>query len=51
MQNYIRKRAVKVGQHIVQTSATVRQAAEVFSISKSTFIKMLLRGCPELISS
>lgn len=36
MQNYIRKRAVKVGKYIIRTSATVRQTADVFGISKST---------------
>lgn len=36
MQNYIRKRAVKIAHHIIQTSDTVRQTAEVFGISKST---------------
>jgi putative DeoR family transcriptional regulator (stage III sporulation protein D) len=29
MQNYIRKRAVKVAQYIIKTSNTVRQTAEV----------------------
>lgn len=39
MQNYIRKRAVKIAQHILRTSDTVRQTAEVFGISKSTVHK------------
>ncbi len=48
MQNYIRKRAVKVGQHIVKTSATVRQAAEVFGISKSTVHKDVTERLPRI---
>ncbi len=39
MQIYIRKRAVKIGNYILQNSCTVRKAAEVFGISKSTVHK------------
>lgn len=48
MQNYIRKRSVKVAQHILQTSQTVRQTAEVFGISKSTVHKDVTERLPRI---
>lgn len=48
MQNYIRKRAVKIAQYILQTSSTVRQAAEVFAISKSTVHKDVAERLPRI---
>jgi Stage III sporulation protein D. len=48
MQNYIRKRAVKVAQHIMLTSNTVRQTAEVFGISKSTVHKDVAERLPRI---
>lgn len=48
MQNYIRKRAVKVAQHILQTSDTVRQTADVFGISKSTVHKDVAERLPRI---
>ncbi|MGI5911360.1 MAG: sporulation transcriptional regulator SpoIIID [Syntrophomonadaceae bacterium] len=48
MQNYIRKRAVKMAQHILRTSATVRQTAEVFGISKSTVHKDVSERLPRI---
>lgn len=48
MQNYIRKRAVKVAQHILLTSDTVRQTAEVFGISKSTVHKDVSERLPRI---
>jgi len=48
MQNYIRKRAVKVGKYILRTSATVRQTAEVFGISKSTVHKDIAERLPRI---
>ncbi len=48
MQNYIRKRAVKIAQYILQTSSTVRQAAEVFGISKSTVHKDVAERLPRI---
>lgn len=48
MQNYIRKRAVKIAQHILQTSNTVRQTAEVFGISKSTVHKDVTERLPRI---
>lgn len=48
MQNYIRKRAVKIALHIIQTSDTVRQTAEVFGISKSTVHKDVSERLPKI---
>lgn len=48
MQNYIRKRAVKIAQHILRTSDTVRQTAEVFGISKSTVHKDVAERLPRI---
>lgn len=48
MQNYIRKRAVKIARHIVQTSDTVRGTAEVFGISKSTVHKDVTERLPRI---
>ena len=36
MKPYIEKRAVEIGTYIVEKSATVRQAAKNFGVSKST---------------
>ncbi len=48
MQNYIRKRAVKVANHILVTSDTVRQTAEIFGISKSTVHKDVAERLPRI---
>lgn len=48
MQNYIRKRAVKIGKYIVRTSATVRQTADIFGISKSTVHKDISERLPRI---
>lgn len=48
MQNYIRKRAVKVAQHILLTSDTVRGTADVFGISKSTVHKDVTERLPRI---
>lgn len=48
MQNYIRKRAVKIAQHIINTSDTVRQTAQVFGISKSTVHKDVSERLPRI---
>lgn len=48
MQNYIRKRAVKIGQHILKTSDTVRKTAEVFKVSKSTVHKDVTERLPRI---
>lgn len=48
MQNYIRKRSVKIAQYILHTSQTVRQTAEVFGISKSTVHKDVTERLPRI---
>lgn len=48
MQNYIRKRTVVVAQHILLTSNTVRQTAEIFGISKSTVHKDVSERLPKI---
>lgn len=48
MQNYIRKRAVRIAQHILNTSDTVRQTAQVFGISKSTVHKDVSERLPRI---
>ena len=39
MKDYIYKRVLEVSNYIYETKATVRQAAEVFGVSKSTIHK------------
>lgn len=39
MKDYIEERAVEIGTYIVETNATVRQAAKKFGVSKSTVHK------------
>ena len=39
MKDYIEERAVKIASYIIETRATVRQAAKKFGISKSTVHK------------
>lgn len=36
MREYIEKRAIELGEYILNTKATVRQTAEHFGVSKST---------------
>lgn len=39
MKDYIEKRAVEIAEYIIENSATVRQTAKKFGISKSTVHK------------
>lgn len=39
MREYIEKRALKIADYIIETGSTVRAAAEVFKISKSSVHK------------
>ena len=39
MQDYIQKRVLEIGNYIIASSATVRQTASVFGVSKSTVHK------------
>ena len=48
MQEYIRERCLAVGRYIADTGATVRQAAAVFAISKSSIHKDMVNRLPEL---
>lgn len=52
VKDYIRQRVREVGHYIYETKATVRQAAEIYGVSKSTIHKdvteRLLKIDPEL---
>ncbi|ABZ83461.1 stage iii sporulation protein d [Heliomicrobium modesticaldum Ice1] len=50
MQEYIRKRVLEVSQYILDTSATVRQTATVFGVSKSTIHKDVTERLPSINS-
>jgi len=36
MKDYIRQRAIELGEYILKTKATVRDVAKIFNVSKST---------------
>ena len=44
MQDYIQKRVLEISQYILESSATVRQTASVFGVSKSTVHTVLRIG-------
>lgn len=44
MQDYIRKRVLEISEYILESKATVRQAATVFGVSKSTVHTVLRIG-------
>ncbi|MFZ5641419.1 MAG: sporulation transcriptional regulator SpoIIID [Bacillota bacterium] len=46
MQDYIRKRVLEISDYIMETKATVRQAATVFGVSKSTVHKDMTERLP-----
>ena len=46
MKDYIRKRVLDICQHILESKHTVRQAAIVFSVSKSTVHKDMIERLP-----
>lgn len=48
MKDHIRKRTLEVGEYISQTNNTVRQAAKVFGVSKSTIHKDLTERLPKI---
>ena len=48
MKPYIEKRAVEIGTYIVEKSATVRQAAKNFGVSKSTVHKDVVERLPQI---
>ena len=48
MKPYIEKRAVEIGTYIVEKSATVRQSAKNFGVSKSTVHKDVAERLPQI---
>lgn len=48
MRDYIRKRVVDVSLYIIKTKATVRQAAQIFGVSKSTIHKDVTERLPRI---
>lgn len=48
MQEYIQKRVLDICAYIMDTQATVRQAAQVFQVSKSTVHKDMTERLPSL---
>ena len=48
MQEYIQKRVLDICVYILETQATVRQAANLFNVSKSTVHKDMTERLPSL---
>ncbi|MCL1917984.1 MAG: sporulation transcriptional regulator SpoIIID [Peptococcaceae bacterium] len=48
MQEHIKKRALEIGSYIIESSATVRQTAEIFGVSKSTVHKDVTERLPQI---
>jgi putative DeoR family transcriptional regulator (stage III sporulation protein D) len=48
VQEYIQKRVLEICNYILETQATVRQAAQVFQVSKSTVHKDMTERLPSL---
>ncbi|MEW6183139.1 MAG: sporulation transcriptional regulator SpoIIID [Bacillota bacterium] len=48
MQEYIQRRVLDICAYILETQATVRQAAQVFNVSKSTVHKDVTERLPSL---
>ena len=48
MRDYIRRRVLELGEYILETKATVRQAARVFGVSKSTVHKDVTERLPDI---
>lgn len=46
MQDYIQKRVLEISNYIIESSATVRQTASVFGVSKSTVHKDVTERLP-----
>ncbi len=51
MQEYIRRRVMEISNYILESSATVRQAAQVFEVSKSTVHKDATERLPRINSN
>jgi putative DeoR family transcriptional regulator (stage III sporulation protein D) len=48
LKDYIEERAVDIGKYIIETKATVREAAKVFKVSKSTVHKDVAERLPKI---
>jgi len=48
MQEYIQKRVLEICAYILETKSTVRHAAEIFGVSKSTVHKDMTERLPSL---
>lgn len=48
MQDYIRRRVLDISSYILESKATVRQAAGVFGVSKSTVHKDMTERLPSI---
>lgn len=48
MQEYIHRRVMEVSNYILESSATVRQTAQVFDVSKSTVHKDVTERLPRI---
>lgn len=46
MKDYIRRRVIEVGNHILVSGDTVRRAAQLFAVSKSTVHKDMIERLP-----
>jgi putative DeoR family transcriptional regulator (stage III sporulation protein D) len=48
VQEHIKRRAIEIGNYIIESSCTVRQTAEVFGVSKSTVHKDVTERLPQI---
>lgn len=48
MKEYIEKRAVEIADYIIEKGATVRQAARIYGVSKSTVHKDVTERLPKI---
>jgi len=49
--NYIEERTIKIANYIIDNNATVRSAAKIFGISKSTIHKDMTQRLPAISKS
>jgi len=48
VKDYMRERVLEIASYIIETKATVRQAAKIFGVSKSTVHKDMTERLPEI---
>jgi len=48
LKDYIEERAIEIAKYIIKTGATVREAAKVFKVSKSTVHKDVSERLPKI---